>query len=107
MLVDVTWLSRETCDAQRERKFQTDNVSVSFVKLLRKEGIHRSDLTFDSLPTTFSTVAPAAGDAEAVYCDLGNSDDNRSGLCRQAVNYRRIEKVSTEYTAGCIQGGAA
>ena len=72
---------------------RTDNVGVSFVKLLRKLGIHRPDLSFYSLRRTFATVAQDAGDAEAKNYVMGHSDSSMPGLYRQRMSSKRIQKV--------------
>ncbi|MEO2019178.1 MAG: tyrosine-type recombinase/integrase [Fuerstiella sp.] len=71
----------------------TDNVGLSFGKLLRKLKIHRPDLSFYSLRRTFATVAQDAGDAEAKNYVMGHSDSSMPGLYRQRMSSQRIEEV--------------
>jgi integrase len=75
-------------------KSRSDNLSVQFMTLLRKLGLHRPGLGFYTLRHVFRTVADAARDPVAIDLIMGHSDPSMGGHYRERVDDARLVAVA-------------
>lgn len=78
------------------KHFQTNNLTHSFAKMLKKLDLHKSGLGFYSLRRTFETVAGATKDQVAVDLIMGHADDSMASIYRQGIEDVRLTAV-TDY----------
>ncbi len=77
-------------------KWNRDNVSQEFKKLLDDLGIYRPGLSFSSLRKTFRTVADGAGDQPAAFALMGHAMGDISDKYRERIDDDRLQAV-TDY----------
>jgi len=95
----LCFLTRQGCPLVTEmvhadgRHIQVNNPTLSFAKLLKREGLKRADLNFYSLRRTFETIAGQSKDQVAVDHIMGHADDSMGGVYRQGIDRERLEAV--------------
>ncbi len=76
------------------KHFQTNNLTTSFGKVLKKLELQKSGLGFYSLRRTFETVAGATKDQVVVDLVMGHADDSMASIYRQGVDDSRLIAVT-------------
>jgi integrase len=74
-------------------RWNRDNVSQEFRKLLDELDIYRPGLTFSALRKTFRTVADGAGDQPAAFALMGHSMGDISDKYRERISDDRLRAV--------------
>lgn len=99
-LDDRVFLTREGTPLVWDRlinegqKYQSqNNLTLTFGRLLRKCGLHKSGHNFYSLRRTFETVAGATKDQVAVDLIMGHEDGSMAAVYRQGVDDVRLTAV--------------
>lgn len=80
---------------------QTNNLTTSFGKVLKKCDLQKSGLGFYSLRRTFETVAGATKDQVAVDYVMGHVDQSMAGIYRQGIDDSRLVAI-TEHVRGWL-----
>lgn len=70
-----------------------NNLSLTFGRLLRKTGVHKSGHNFYSLRRTFETVASGSKDQVAVDLIMGHDDSSMASVYRQGIDDVRLVEV--------------
>lgn len=91
-------------DENGKLKYQsTNNLTLTFGRLLRKNSLHKSGHNFYSLRRTFETVAGASKDQVAVDVIMGHDDGSMANIYRQGIEDSRLIAV-TEHVRSWLFG---